>query len=108
MQKYNEYTNLHLLSYYAQAFYCFPIENSSWLSGIEPAIRWDQIGEEIKDNGFGVSRITTGVNFNLKTGNFKSVFRINYEHFFNDEVLVTMPKFADRANKVTAEIMFAF
>lgn len=108
MQKYNEYNKMNLLSYYAQVFYCFPVSNSSWLSGVEPALRWDQIGEEVADNGFGLNRATIGVNFNLKTGNIKSVLRVNYEHLIDNADLITIPKQEDKENKFSVEVLFAF
>lgn len=108
MGKYNKFSGLHLFSYYTQLFYNIAVDNSNILSGIQPAIRWDQIGEETSERGFAVSRLTGGVNFNLKTGNYKTVIRLNYEHFFNKGELVTITTPEDIMNKATIEIMFCF
>lgn len=108
MGKYNKFSGLHLFSYYAQFFYTIPVESGSLLSGVQPALRWDQIGEETLERGFAVSRITGGVNFNLKTGNYKTVLRLNYEHFFNKGEILTITTPEDMMNKVTAEVMFCF
>lgn len=108
MGKYNEFSGLHLFSYYAQLFYTVTVDNSTILRSIQPALRWDQIGEETSERGFAVSRITGGVNFNLKTGNYKTVLRLNYEHFFNKGELVSITTPEDTMNKATVEIMFCF
>ncbi len=108
MGKYNKFSELHLFSYYTQFFYTIPVENSSLLSGVQPALRWDQIGEETLERGFAVSRITGGINFNLKSGNYRTVVRLNYEHFFNKGEIKTITTPQDTMNKFTAELMFCF
>ena len=60
--------------------------NSPLFSRIEPVLRWDAMGYDITDRGFGVNRITAGANFVLKTGNCTSLFRVNYEHYFNNSM----------------------
>ena len=60
--------------------------NSPLFSRIEPVMRWDAMGYDITDRGFGVNRITAGANFVLKTGNCTSLFRVNYEHYFNNSM----------------------
>ena len=60
--------------------------NSPLFSRIEPVLRWDAMGYDINDRGFGVNRVTAGANFVLKTGNYTSLFRVNYEHYFNNSM----------------------
>ncbi len=60
--------------------------NNQAISRIEPVLRWDAMGYDITDRGFGVNRITAGANFVLKTGNCTSLFRVNYEHYFNNSM----------------------
>ena len=60
--------------------------NSPLFSRIEPVLRWDAMGYDITDRGFGVNRVTAGANFVLKTGNCTSLFRVNYEHYFNNSM----------------------
>ena len=60
--------------------------NSPLFSCIEPVLRWDAMGYDINDRGFGVNRVTAGANFVLKTGNCTSLFRVNYEHYFNNSM----------------------
>ena len=44
------------------------------------------MGYDFTDRGFGVNRITAGANFVLKAGNCTSLFRVNYEHYFNNSM----------------------
>jgi hypothetical protein len=60
--------------------------NNQAISRIEPVLRWDAMGYDITDRGFGVNRVTAGANFVLKTGNCTSLFRVNYEHYFNNSM----------------------
>lgn len=60
--------------------------NNPLFSRIEPVLRWDAMGYDFTDRGFGVNRITAGANFVLKTANCTSMFRVNYEHYFNSSM----------------------
>ena len=68
-----------------QSAYSIPA-NNSFLSAVEPHLRWDALGYSVYERGFGVNRITAGVNFILKTTVCTSMFRINYEHYLNNSM----------------------
>lgn len=68
---------------YAQTLVKLPV-NSKTFKRIEPCFRWDGAGYDIAERGLGCNRATAGVNFVFNTDVVTSLFRINYEHFFNN------------------------
>lgn len=68
---------------YVQGLCKIPVQ-SEIFKQIEPCLRWDGAGYNILDKGLGCNRATAGVNFVLNTNTFTSLFRVNYEHYFNN------------------------
>lgn len=60
--------------------------NNNLIKRIDPLVRWDAMGYDVMDRGFGVNRATAGVNFVLNTGAVTSMFKINYEQYFNSKM----------------------
>ena len=93
---------------YVQAMYGIKSKNAS-LKRIEPLLRWDAMGYDIMDRGFGVNRVTAGLNFVLNTS-YVSMFRINYEQYFNNSMdmsaLYKEPHY--NHNKLSFELLLYF
>lgn len=70
---------------HVQGMYKINVKSNTF-SRIEPLVRWDAIGYDVHERGFGVNRITAGANFVLKTVSCTSMFRINYEHFITNSM----------------------
>ena len=97
-----------LTATYLQALYKIN-SNSKALKRVEPLLRWDAMGYDIKDRGFGVNRVTAGLNFVLNTS-YTSMFRINYEQYFNNSMdmsaLYKEPHY--NHNKLSFELLLYF
>lgn len=109
MERHNYFSKESLFASYIQSSYTFPC-SCTYLKGVEPALRWDAMGYDVMDNGFGVNRVTAGVNFNVDMKPFRAVFRVNYDHYFNREGVV-IPDFSneeDNHNKLSLEFMLLF
>ena len=93
---------------YVQAMYRVKTKGNS-LKRIEPLLRWDAMGYDIMDRGFGVNRVTAGLNFVLNTS-YTSMFRINYEQYFNNSMdmsaLYKEPHY--NHNKLSFELLLYF
>ncbi len=98
-----------LSSVYAQGLVKVPV-NSKTFKRVEPALRWDAMGYDMLDRGFGVNRATVGVNFVLNTNNFKSLFRVNYEHYFRSSMDMSKLFKSETAsdNKLSLEFLLVF
>lgn len=68
---------------HVQGMYKIKVKSNTF-TRIEPLVRWDAIGYNVQDRGFGLNRVTAGANFVFKTVSCTSMFRINYEHFFTN------------------------
>ena len=97
-----------LSAVYAQAMYKIKAKGNT-LKRIEPLLRWDAMGYDMKDRGFGVNRVTAGLNFVLNTS-YTSMFRINYEQYFNNSMdmsaLYKEPHY--NHNKISFELLLYF
>ena len=84
--------------------------NSNSIKRIEPALRWDAMGYDFMDQGFGVNRITAGVNMVLNTGVVNSVVRLNYEQYFNSKMDLSALFKTERynENKLSLELLIVF
>ena len=93
---------------YVQALYKIKAKGNT-LKRIEPLLRWDAMGYDMKDRGFGVNRVTAGLNFVLNTS-YTSMFRINYEQYFNNSMdmsaLYKEPHY--NHNKLSFELLLYF
>lgn len=107
LTRYNRYNESSLFAAYVQGGYTFPVQSKAF-SGIEPVLRWDAMGRNFLDRGFGVNRLTGGVNFIFNTKPFTSILRVNYEHYFRSE---RMPEFTTDEmdqHKATLELLIFF
>ena len=93
---------------YVQALFRLHTKGNT-LKRIEPLVRWDAMGYDMKDRGFGVNRVTAGLNFVLNTS-YTSMFRINYEQYFNNSMdmsaLYKDPHY--NHNKLSFELLLYF
>lgn len=92
-----------------QAMYKIKVNDPS-IKRIEPVIRWDAMGYDIMERGFGINRITVGANMVLDTGLLNSMLRLNYEHYLNNSMdlsaLYKNPFYTD--NKLSLELLLFF
>ncbi len=108
MEKYNiDNKNSSLFATYVQGGYTFPL-NSKTLTGIEPVGRWDAMGENISERGFGVNRVTLGVNLLFNTKPLTTVLRLNYEQYFKNYTLPVFTTDEMDQNKATIEVLIYF
>lgn len=75
----------YLSAAYLEGMYKIKVNNPS-IKRVEPLLRWDAMGYDLTDRGFGVNRITAGANLVFNTGALTSMLRLNYEHYFNSKM----------------------
>ena len=98
-----------LSSIYLQGLYKIPV-NSKTFKYIQPALRWDGMGYDLVNRGLGVNRATVGVNFGLNSDSFTSLFRLNYEHYFNNsmDMSALFKNSYYNESKFSVEFLFVF
>lgn len=94
---------------YVESLLKLGVKNKS-IKRIEPALRWDAMGYDVMDRGFGVNRLTAGVNMVLNTGVVNSVVRLNYEQYFNSKMDLSALFKTTRynENKLSLELLIVF
>lgn len=107
IEKYNRYNEKSLFASYIQGGYIFPVKSKSF-RGIEPLIRWDAMGYDVLDRGFGVNRVTGGVNLIFNTKPVTSILRFNYEHYFRSYPFKEFTSDEMDENKATIELLIYF
>ena len=94
---------------YVQSMLKLPVQSKTFKS-IDPCLRWDAAGYDIMDRGLGCNRVTAGVNFVFNTNVVTSLFRINYEHFFNNSMdmsrMFTKPQ--QNESNLSVELLIVF
>lgn len=94
---------------YVQSLVKLPLQSKTF-KRIEPCLRWDAAGYDISDRGLGCNRATAGVNFVFNTEVVSSLFRINYEHFFNNSMdmskMFTSPQHNE--SNLSVELLLVF
>ena len=94
---------------YVQGLFKIPVQSQAF-KRIEPCFRWDGAGYDLLDRGLGCNRATAGVNFVLNSDTFTSLFRVNYEHYFNNSKDMS-PIFTSQyhnENKLSLELLIVF
>ncbi len=107
LNRHNYYDDFSLFATYAQVAHVLPM-NSSIFSNYEPLLRWDAMGYNIADKGFGVNRITTGVNLHFNIKSVTSKLFINYEHYFNNYQMLEFDAVEMNENKFSVELLIFF
>ena len=104
-----DYNPDHLSATYVESLLKLGIKNKS-IKRIEPALRWDAMGYDVMDRGFGVNRLTAGVNMVLNTGVVNSVVRLNYEKYFNNskDMSDLFKTARHNENKLSLELLIVF
>lgn len=108
MEKYNLDTKKYLSMAYIQGLYSIPTKNKV-IKSIDPVLRWDAMGYDISEDGFGVNRISAGASMVFNTGPFYTLLRLNYDHYFNTDFI--FPEFTTpqaNQNMLTLELMVSF
>lgn len=108
MDRYNYFDERDLFASYIQSTYRFEC-NGRIFNGIEPALRWDAMGYDFLDNGFGVNRITAGLNFIVNVKKLNALFRVDYEQYFKRDDLAEFNENDEMDNnKLTFEFLISF
>ena len=103
------YSPAYLGATYLEGMYKIKLNNKVF-KRVEPLLRWDAMGYDVFDKGFGVNRLTAGMNFILNTGAITSMVKLNYEQYFNstkDLSAVYKSEF-DNQNKLSVEYLMFF
>jgi hypothetical protein len=110
MNRHNRFDGVDRFSFYIQAGYSFPLYgNTRLFKNITPVIRWDAIGEDIKENDFDATRMTLGMDFGLTDEPFGSVLRVDYEHYLVDRPIPEFNRYEEMdSNKITVELLLRF
>ncbi len=84
--------------------------NNNTVKGVEPVLRWDAMGYDVMDRGFGVNRLTAGVNVVFNTGACVTMLRLNYEQYFNSSMDMSklFKSKRDNENKLSLEYLMYF
>lgn len=108
-EKEGGYSPAFLSAAYVEGLLKLDVKNKS-IKRIEPALRWDAMGYDVADKGFGVNRITAGVNMVLNTGVVNSIVRLNYEQYFNSSKDLSDLFKTERynENKLSLELLIVF
>ncbi len=107
MEKYNKYDKRSLFATYIQGGYTFPVR-SKIFKEIEPLVRWDAMGYDFINKGFGVNRVTCGIDFVFKSSPVTSVLRLNYEHYFRRDRMDVFTSDEMDQSKATIELLIYF
>lgn len=108
MDRYNYFDERDLFASYIQSTYKFDC-NGKIFNGIEPALRWDAMGYDFLDNGFGVNRITAGLNFIINVRRVNALFRVDYEQYFKRDDFAEFSENDEMDNnKLTFEFLISF
>ena len=103
------YNNDDLFATCLQGAYSFPVKNAGIFKDITPALRWDMMGHNIKDNGIGVNRLTAGLSFGFTASPFSSLLRIEYEEYLVDDFIPEFTRYDEiDSNKFTVELIIIF
>ena len=84
--------------------------NCNTVKRVEPVLRWDAMGYDVMDRGFGVNRITAGVNVLFNTGACTTMLRLNYEQYFKSKMDMSklFKNARDTENKLSLEYLMFF
>ena len=105
----NFYNDDDLLATCLQGAYSFPVKNAGIFKDVTPALRWDMMGYNIKENGIGVNRITAGLSFGFTARPFTSLLRIEYEEYLVDDFIPEFTRYDEiDSDKITVELIIIF
>ena len=107
LNKYNFYDEQNLFASYVQGSYKIPLVSNAF-KYIEPLARWDGMGYNMLTDGLGVNRLTVGVNFTLNTRYITSKILLDYEHYFNREIMPMFTNDEMAENKLSVELLIFF
>lgn len=98
-----------LYAVYAQALYKIYLAGGS-VKAINPCFRWDAMGYDIQDSGFGINRITIGANMVFNTPIGSTVLKLNYEHYFKQtqDLDALFGSERNKESKLSVELLLSF
>lgn len=107
MNRHNYFNGVNRFTSYIQGAYSFPINIGELFKDITPAVRWDGISENLKDNGFDINRLTIGFSFGFTSKPFNSLLRFDYEKYFIKNPIAEFSSLYDEidADKFTIELL---
>lgn len=99
----------NLYAVYAQTLYKIYLASGS-VKAINPCFRWDAMGYNIQNSGFGINRITIGANMVFNTPIGSTVLKLNYEHYFKQtqDLNALFGSEQNKESKLSVELLLSF
>lgn len=109
MNRHNKYDDVDRFSLYVQGGYSFPLKSDGLFKNFTPVMRWDAIGEDLKDKIFDANRLTFGLCFGLTKNPFGSLIRIDYESYIVKRAITEFDRYDEMdSDKLTLELLIIF
>ncbi|MDP3398173.1 MAG: porin [Bacteroidales bacterium] len=109
MNRHNKFNDVDRFSLYIQGGYSFPLKGDPLIKDITPVIRWDAIGENLRNNKFDANRLTFGLSFGLTDKPFGSLIRLDYESYIVKTPITEFNRYEEMdSNKITLELLIIF
>lgn len=109
MNRHNKFDDADRFSVYLQGGYSFPLNKGGLFKNIAPVMRWDAIGEDLKNKIFDANRLTLGLCFGLTDNPFGSLIRIDYESYLVKRAITEFNRYEEMdSDKLTVELLIIF
>lgn len=109
MNRHNKFDDVDRFSLYVQGGYSFPLKGDPLIKDITPVVRWDAIGENLRNNKFDANRLTFGLSFGLTDKPFGSLIRLDYESYIVKTPITEFNRYEEMdSNKITLELLIIF
>lgn len=106
MNRHNYFNGVDRFTSCLQGAYSFTLKEGGLVKNIIPALRWDGIGENIRESGFDVNRLTVGISLGLTSKPFTSLIRFDYEWYFVKNPIQELSLYDEIcSNKFTMELL---
>jgi hypothetical protein len=105
----NLFNDDDLLATCLQGAYSFPVKNAGIFKDVTPALRWDMMGHNVRENGIDVNRLTAGLSFGFTAKPFTSLLRIEYEEYLVADFIPEFTRYDEMdSDKITVELIIIF
>ena len=109
MDRHNVTKNIHRSAFYLQGAYYLYLPDGKIFKNITPALRWDEIGEDLHLNKIDAGRFTFGLAFGFSDKPGGSLIRFDYEHYLVERPIAEFSKYEEMdSDKFTIELLIVF
>ncbi|MHC1779377.1 MAG: porin [Bacteroidales bacterium] len=109
MDRHNVTKNIHRSAFYLQGAYYFYLPDGKIIKNLIPALRWDEIGENLHLNNIDAGRFTFGLAFGFSDKQGGSLIRFDYEHYLVERPIAEFSKYEEMdSDKFTIELLIVF